>query len=120
MIRFILADLRLHAIGALVVVLLIGSATALGMAVRIEERALRLGSARAADRFDLVVGAAGSQNPARPLVGLPPARASHPPERPGAERSSPRIRASPSPPRYAFGNSFLGYPLVGPTGPNSS
>ena len=54
MIRFILADLRLHAIGALVVVLLIGSATALGMAVRIEERALRLGSAHAADRSTLL------------------------------------------------------------------
>ena len=61
MIRFVLADLRLHALGAVVIVLLIASATALGMAVRIEERALRLGSAHAADRFDLVVGAAGSE-----------------------------------------------------------
>ena len=34
MIRFILADLRLHAVGALVVVLLIGSATALERANR--------------------------------------------------------------------------------------
>ena len=51
MIRFVLADLRLHALGAVAIVLLIASATALGMAVRIEERALRLGSAR---RFALL------------------------------------------------------------------
>ena len=36
-------------------------AVALGIAISAQERALRQGSARAADRFDLVVGAPGSQ-----------------------------------------------------------
>lgn len=61
MIRFVLADLRRFSVGVAAVVLLVALATALGMAVRIEERALRLGSARAADRFDLVIGAPGSE-----------------------------------------------------------
>jgi putative ABC transport system permease protein len=61
MLRFIAADLRRQWIGALAVVLLIGLATALGVAVTLGERALRLGSARAAAAFDLVVGAPGSE-----------------------------------------------------------
>lgn len=40
---------------------LITLAVALGIAISAQERALRQGSARAADRFDLVVGAPGSQ-----------------------------------------------------------
>lgn len=46
------------------IVLFIGLVTlalALGVAISAQERALRSGSARAADRFDLVVGAPGSQ-----------------------------------------------------------
>ncbi len=61
MIRFILADLRRMWPGALAVVLLVALATALGVGVVLQERAMRLGSARAADKFDLVVGAAGSE-----------------------------------------------------------
>ncbi|MDP2619658.1 MAG: ABC transporter permease [Hyphomicrobiales bacterium] len=61
MIRFILADLRRLWAGSLVVALLVALATALGVTVTLDERALRLGSARAADSFDLVVGAAGSE-----------------------------------------------------------
>ncbi len=61
MIRFILADLRRLWAGAVVVVLLVALATALGVTVTLQERALRLGSARAADKFDLVIGAAGSE-----------------------------------------------------------
>ncbi|WP_337997982.1 ABC transporter permease [Oleispirillum naphthae] len=60
MIRFILADLRRLWAGSLVVVLLVALATALGVAVSLQERALRLGSARAAAKFDLIVGAPGS------------------------------------------------------------
>lgn len=115
MIRFILADLRLHAIGALVVVLLIASSTALGMAVRIEERALRLGSARAADSFDLVVGAAGSETQlVLSSVFLQPA--------PLPLVSGRVLKALAEDERVAFaapigfGDSFLGYPLVGATG----
>lgn len=61
MLSFIWADLRRMWAGALVVVLLMALATALGVTVTLQERALRLGSARAADQFDLVVGAAGSE-----------------------------------------------------------
>lgn len=114
MIRFVLADLRLHAVGALVVVLLIASATALGMAVRIEERALRLGSARAADRFDLVVGAAGSETQlVLSSVFLQPA--------PLPLVSGRVLKALAEDERVAFaapvgfGDSFLGFPLVGTT-----
>ena len=115
MIRFVLADLRLHAVGVLVVVLLIASATALGMAVRIEERAMRLGSARAADRFDLVVGAAGSETQlVLSSVFLQPA--------PLTLLSGKILKALSEDPRVAyaapvgFGDSFLGYPLIGTTG----
>ncbi|MEY9584854.1 hypothetical protein ABIA15_003611 [Sinorhizobium fredii] len=62
MIRFILADLRKYWLGSAVVVLIVALAVALGVAVTLQERALRLGSARAADKFDLVIGAAGSEN----------------------------------------------------------
>lgn len=41
--------------------LLIALAVALGLAISVQERALRQGSARAADRFDLIVAAPGSQ-----------------------------------------------------------
>lgn len=61
MIRFILSNLRRLWAGSLVVVLLVALATALGVCVVLQERALRLGSARAADKFDLVIGAGGSE-----------------------------------------------------------
>jgi putative ABC transport system permease protein len=61
MIRFILADLRRHWIGAVAVTLIIALATALGVVVTLQERGLRLGSARAAAAFDLVIGAPGSE-----------------------------------------------------------
>lgn len=43
------------------VVILIALATALSISVGLQERALRMGSAKAADRFDLVIGAPGSE-----------------------------------------------------------
>lgn len=61
MFRFIAADLRRHWIGVLAIVLIIALATALGVVVTLQERALRLGSARAAGAFDLVIGAPGSE-----------------------------------------------------------
>lgn len=61
MLRFILADLGRLKAGSFVVVLLIALAVALGTGVTLQERALRLGSARAADKFDLVIGAPGSE-----------------------------------------------------------
>ncbi len=42
-------------------ILLVAVATAIGVAITAQESALRTGSARAADKFDLVVAAPGSQ-----------------------------------------------------------
>ncbi|WP_312404468.1 ABC transporter permease [Rhizobium sp.] len=114
MIRFILADLRRLWLGGAVVVLLVALATALGVGVTLQERSLRLGSARAADKFDLVVGAAGSetqlvlssiflQAAPLPLVdGSVLTRLS----------ADPRVDwAAP----VGFGDSFSGYPIIGTT-----
>ena len=56
----VLADMRRGRVGIAVVVAVIAVAVALGVVVTAQERALRQGSARAADSFDLVVGARGS------------------------------------------------------------
>ncbi|MEI2298466.1 ABC transporter permease [Ensifer sp. MJa1] len=114
MIRFILADLREHWLGSVVVVLIVALAVALGVAVTLEERALRLGSARAADKFDLVIGAAGSENQlVLSSVFLQPAPL---PLIDGTVlprlTSDPRVAwAAP----IGFGDSFSGYPIVGTT-----
>jgi putative ABC transport system permease protein len=114
MIRFILADLRRLWAGALVVVLLIALATALGVTMTLQERALRLGSARAADKFDLVVGAAGSETQlVLSSVFLQPAPL---PLLPGDVL--PKLLADPRVAWAApvgFGDSFSGYPVVGTT-----
>jgi putative ABC transport system permease protein len=54
------AELRRNPLGCAAVVALIAVAVALGVALSAQERALRLASSRAADRFDLLVGAPGS------------------------------------------------------------
>ena len=114
MMRFILADLRRMWLGSLMVVLLVALAVALGVAVTLQERALRLGSARAADKFDLVIGAAGSEtqlvlstvflqtSPLPLMRGDVLARLSR----------DPRVEwAAP----VGFGDVFQGYPIVGTT-----
>ncbi|MDQ0132295.1 putative ABC transport system permease protein [Neorhizobium galegae] len=114
MIRFILADLRRLWAGAVVVVLLVALATALGVTVTLQERALRLGSARAADKFDLVIGAAGSETQlVLSSIFLQPAPL---PLMPGGVLAKlskdPRVTwVAP----VGFGDSFAGYPLVGTT-----
>jgi putative ABC transport system permease protein len=112
MTRFILSDLRRLWAGSLVVVLLIAFATALGVAVTLQERALRLGSARAADRFDLVVGAPGSET--QLLLSSVFLQPSPLPLMPGDVlgklAADPRVSwAAP----VGFGDSFSGYPIVG-------
>jgi putative ABC transport system permease protein len=114
MMRFILADLRRLWVGATVVVLLVALATALGVTVTLQERALRLGSARAADKFDLVIGAAGSETQlVLSSVFLQPA--------PLPLMSGDVLAKLSKDPRVAwaapvgFGDSFAGYPLVGTT-----
>ncbi len=56
------ASLLRNRFTAMLFVTLIALAVALGIAISAQERALRLGSARAADRFDLIVAAPGSHN----------------------------------------------------------
>ena len=114
MIRFILADLRRLWAASLVVVLLVALATALGVAVTLQERALRLGSARAADKFDLVVGAAGSES--QLVLSSVFLQAAPLPLMPGAVLTKlvadPRVAwAAP----IGFGDNFRGYPIVGTT-----
>ena len=114
MIRFIAADLRRHWIGVLIVMLLIALATALGVAVTLQERALRLGSARAASAFDLVIGAAGSETQLiLSSVFLQPAPLPLVPGNVLAElNADPRVAwAAP----VGFGDFVAGYPIIGTT-----
>lgn len=60
MIVFILADLRHFWSGAVAIIVLLALSVALSSVVTLQERAVRLGTARASDKFDLVIGAAGS------------------------------------------------------------
>lgn len=114
MIRFVLADLRRLWAASLVIMLLVALATALGVAVTLQERALRLGSARAADKFDLIVGAPGSETQlVLSSVFLQPAAL---PLMSGEVLTKliadPRVAwAAP----IGFGDNFKGYPIVGTT-----
>lgn len=114
MLRFIAADLRRQWVGALAILVIVALATALGVVVTLQERALRLGSARAADAFDLVIGAPGSETQlvlsavflqAAPLPLLPgPVLA--------GLIADPRVKwAAP----VGFGDFIEGYPIVGTT-----
>ena len=55
----VVAEFRRNWLGSAAVIALIATAVALGVALSAQEGALRQASARAADRFDLVVGAPG-------------------------------------------------------------
>jgi len=57
---FLVGELKRARLAASVLVLVVAVTVALGIVVMLAERGLRLGSARAADPFDLVVGARGS------------------------------------------------------------
>ncbi|RBP80687.1 putative ABC transport system permease protein [Rhodobacter sp. 140A] len=112
MLRFIFADLRRLWPGAVVVVVLVALAVALGATVTLQERALRLGSARASEKFDLVIGAPGSETQlVLSTVFLQPAAL---PLMQGdilqRLNADPRVAwAAP----VGFGDSFEGYPIVG-------
>jgi len=112
MIGFILADFRKFWLGSAVLVLIVALAVALGVAVTLQERALRLGSARAADRFDLVIGAAGSEN--QLVLSSIFLQASPLPLMDGAVLG--KLAADPRVAWVApvgFGDSYAGYPVVG-------
>jgi putative ABC transport system permease protein len=108
------ADFRKSLPGILAVIVLIAFAVALGVAVSTQERALRKGSARAADPFDLIVGAPGSptqlvlttvylQPHALPLI--PADVLNNLQGEAGVEWVSP----------VAFGDFYQGHPVVGAT-----
>lgn len=114
MIRFILADINRFKGGAFAVVVLIALSVALCVTVTLQERAVRLGSARAAEKFDLLVGAAGSETQlALSAVFLQPSPL---PLMPGSVLAKlsegPRVEfAAP----VGFGDSADGHPVVGTT-----
>ena len=92
--------------------LLIALATAIGVAVSAQESALRRGSARAADKFDLVVAAPGSQTDA--VLAAIYLRPGTIPLLSGAETA--RVLAEPRAKFAAplgFGDSYKGSPVVG-------
>src|SRR5262249_18319763 len=110
----VLADLRRSRAGAAAVVGLIGLAVALGVAVTAEERAVRSGTARAADAFDLGIAARGSPAQLAPSavylertpIDLLPGRVL---ER--IQGESGVVFAAP----LVFGDSHRGFPVVGST-----
>ena len=106
------ADWRRNRLLALATLFLVALSVAAGIAVIAQERALRQGSARAADDFDLLVGAPGSPTQlvmtsvylklqALPLLPGPVlARLA---DSPGVAYAAP----------IAFGDNWQGYPVVG-------
>lgn len=111
----VVALFRRNRATVLLLVCLVMLAVALGVAVSAQERALRQGSARAADRFDLIVGAPGSQTELlMNIVYLQPS---------AVELLKPdvlaRLLAEPNAELVAplaFGNSVDGFSVVGTTG----
>jgi len=110
----VVAELRRNWFGALAVVALVAIGVALATALSAQERALREASARAADRFDLVVGRPGSPTQlvlttvylqAAPLELLPADSLGLMQQMPGVAALAP----------VAVTDSFRGYPVVGTT-----
>jgi putative ABC transport system permease protein len=108
------AELRRTRAATLAAVALVAVAVALGVAVTAQERALRAGTARAADPFDVLIGARGSPTqlvlstvylqPA-PLDLLPDPALAQLDAEPGIAWAAP----------IAFGDSYRGFPVVGTT-----
>lgn len=108
----LLAGLRRHLLTHLLFALLVATALALAVAVSVQERAIRQATARAAEPFPLLVGAAGSRTElllaavyARPApLGLLPGSVL------ADLAASPRVRmAAP----LAFGDSLGPHPVIG-------
>ncbi|WP_027134481.1 FtsX-like permease family protein [Geminicoccus roseus] len=111
---FVLADLRRSRAGVLAVILLVALAVALGVAVSAQERALREGSAEAADPFDLLIGAPGSETQlVLSTVYLQPASLDLIDARILAELADNPEVAYAAP--IGFGDNWQGHPLIGST-----
>ncbi|MEI7221334.1 FtsX-like permease family protein [Pectobacterium carotovorum] len=114
--RLIWVDWRRLWPGVLVVVLLIATATALSISVSLQERALRMGSAKAADRFDLVIGAPGSETQlVLSSVFLQPSALTLVPAQVLTDLEKNPLVAWAAP--VAFGDFYQGMPIVGTTPP---
>ena len=114
MIAFILADLRRFWGGAVAIIVLLALSVALSSVVTLQERAVRLGTARASDKFDLVIGAAGSDTQLTlSSVFLQPSPL---PLISGAllDKLSNDNRVAFAAP-IGFGDSAMGFPIVGTT-----
>lgn len=114
MIAFILADLRRFWSGAVAIIVLLALSVALSSIVTLQERAVRLGTARASDKFDLVIGAAGSDTQLTlSSVFLQPSPL---PLMSGAmlgKLANDKRVAFAAP--IGFGDSAMGFPIVGTT-----
>ncbi|MDX5630093.1 MULTISPECIES: FtsX-like permease family protein [unclassified Brenneria] len=114
--RLIWVDWRRLWPGVLVVVLLIATATALSISVSLQERALRMGSAKAAERFDLVIGAPGSETQlVLSSVFLQPSALTLIPAQLLDDLANNPLVAWAAP--VAFGDFYQGMPIVGTTAP---
>ena len=108
------ADFRRNRLLVLTTVLLVALAVATGIAVISQERALRQGSARAADDFDILIGAPGS--PTQLVLTTIYLRSQAIPLLDGdilAQAGTARGVRYAAP--IAFGDHWHGYPLVGTT-----
>lgn len=108
----LVADFRSNWPGVVAIVLLVALAVALGVAVSAQERALRQGSARAAEPFDLLVGAPGSETQlVLSTVYLQPGTVDLLPGEILAELGRDPLVALASP--LGFGDNHRGHPVVG-------
>lgn len=110
----LLAELRRSRAGCFAIVALVALSVALGVAVTTQERSLKQGSARAADGFDLLVGAPGSaaQLVLTTIYLQPAALPLIPGEQLSAILGSGRTSlAAP----IALGDRFGAYPIIGTT-----
>jgi len=113
-VRLIAADLRRMWLATIVLVLLIAMVTALVLALRIGERALVQAAGRAAERFDVVVGAPGSEvdlTLSSLLLRREPLVAMHPQVVEQLLADKRAISAAP----LIFGERFRGMPIIGTT-----
>jgi putative ABC transport system permease protein len=96
----------------LLFILLVAVATAIGVGITTQEAALRIGSARAADKFDLIVAAPGSETDVL-LAGIYLRPGTVPlldPTMVGKVLAEPRARISAP---LGFGDNIRGSPIVG-------
>jgi len=111
---FIKASLKKHKIVSFSFVLLVALSVGLGVGISSQERALRKGTARAADKFDLLIASPGSKTDMLfNVVFLNPSSV----ELLKPEQWAPLLSeenivfAAP----FAFGDSFKGFPVIGTT-----